>query len=170
MRVGDLENTSESIWFYRPLAHKTAHHGHARAIAIGPKVQLILKRYMRPNLQAYLFSPAEQTRIINIAKRDARKSPVQPSQVDRSVPNPKRKPGERFTVQAFNRAIGRACRKAKIEPWHAHQLRHTAALLIEREHGAEAARAVLGHKTLNVTLHYAGIDAKRAAQVALAIG
>jgi integrase len=54
--------------------------------------------------------------------------------------------------------------------WHAHQLRHTAALLIERQHGAEAARAVLGHQTLNMTLFYSGIDRRRAAQVAVAMG
>ena len=42
--------------------------------------------------------------------------------------------------------------------------------MIEREYGAEAARAVLGHKTVNMTLHYSGIDAKRAMDVAGKVG
>ncbi len=170
MRVGDLENTSEPVWFFRPRQHKNLHRGHVRVIAIGPQAQMILRRYLKPNVESYLFSPAEQRDIISIEKRAARKTPIQPSQVNRRKANPKRKPGEHFTSEGVNRAIARACRLAKVEKWHVHQLRHTAALLIEREHGAEGARATLGHRTLNMTLHYSGIDAKRAAQVALAMG
>ena len=158
------------IWLYNPERHKTAHRGHIRTIAIGPRAQLILCRYLKDDPSVFLFSPAEQVRIIKEQKRAARKTPVQPSQNDRSRPDAKRKPGAQFKVAAYNRAIGRGCRKAGVEQWHAHQLRHTAALLIEREHGAEAARAVLGHKTLNMTLHYSGIDTKRAAEVAAKTG
>ena len=41
---------------------------------------------------------------------------------------------------------------------------------ILREHGAEAARSVLGHKQINMTLHYSGIDLERAKEVMTKIG
>jgi integrase len=52
MRVANLENTSAEVWMYKPSQHKTAHLGHTRAIAIGPKAQLILKRYLKTELEA----------------------------------------------------------------------------------------------------------------------
>jgi hypothetical protein len=39
-----------------------------------------------------------------------------------------------------------------------------------REHGIEAARSVLGHKEMNMTLHYSGIDVQRAKEVMAKIG
>jgi len=95
---------------------------------------------------------------------------VQPSQQDRRKAEPKRKPRARFFPGPLSRAVTRGAKAAKVPHWHPHQLRHTAALLIEREHGAEAARATLGHRTLNMTLHYAGIDLRRAAEVAAKMG
>jgi len=63
MRVGDLD-MSGRVWAYRPRQHKTAHHGIAREIYIGPKAQLVLNPWVKLDLQAYLFSPtdAEQAR------------------------------------------------------------------------------------------------------------
>jgi integrase len=162
MRTGDIDR-SGAVWFYTPATHKAQDHGHIRKIAIGPQAQLILRRYLKDDEVAFVFSPAEQDRIIKEQKRAVRKSPVQPSQVDRSSAKPKRKPGTEFTVQAYTRSVTRGgAKKAGIKKWHVHQLRHTAAMMISREHGAEAARSFLGHNTLNMTLHYAGIDTERA--------
>jgi integrase len=169
MRMGDIDRAGP-IWFYAPESHKTKHFGHKRTIAIGPQAQVLLRQYLKQDPKAFLFSPAEQDRIIKDQKRASRKTPVQPSQIDRSNPKAKRKPGNQFTVRAYNRSVVRGSRKAGVASWHVHQLRHTAALLVSREYGAEAARAVLGHRTLNMTLHYAGIDAERAAEVAAKTG
>src|SRR4029077_3535246 len=100
----------------------------------------------------------------------ARKTHVQPSQQDRSRPDAKRKPGECYTPRGVHHAIARGCEKAGVAPWHTHQLRHSAALNILREFGPEAARSTLGHRTLNLTLHYAGIDLEKAKEVARKIG
>jgi len=170
MRPRDIDR-SGPVWVYRPQSHKTAHHGHLRAIAIGPKAQEAICRHLEAVTQdEFVFSPARQDAELKAAKRAARKTPVQPSQVDRSRPGGARKPKPRFGPTAYARAIARACKKAGVPHWRPHQLRHTAALLIEREHGAEAARATLGHRTLNMTLHYAGIDLRRAAEVAAKMG
>ena len=117
-----------------------------------------------------MFSPAKQAEIIKAAKREARKTRVQPSQADRSKPNAKRKPGERFKVGAVNRAIGKACKKAGIPHWHVHQLRQSASLAFSREMGLEAARAALGHATVDMSAMYAGRDLEAAKSVAAKIG
>jgi integrase len=176
-RVGELcqlrgceLDRSGTEWVFAPDRHKTAHRGLIRNIVFGPQAMLILRKYLKADPGAYLFSPAEQDRIIKEQKRAARKSRVQPSQLDRSRPNPKHKPGECYDPQGVNRAIRRGCEKAGVAPWHTHQLRHSAALNILREFGPEAARSALGHRTLNMTLHYAGIDLAKAKEVAKRIG
>lgn len=58
MRTCDL-NTSETIWEYRPESHKTAHFGKDRIVFIGQRGQNVLQKWLRPELEAYLFSPAK---------------------------------------------------------------------------------------------------------------
>ncbi len=54
--------------------------------------------------------------------------------------------------------------------WHPNRLRHTAATLIRREHGIEAARVILGHSKLTTTEIYAEADQVKAAEVMARIG
>jgi integrase len=54
--------------------------------------------------------------------------------------------------------------------WHPNRLRHTAATLIRREHGIEAARVILGHSKLTTTEIYAEADQIKAAEVMARIG
>ena len=54
--------------------------------------------------------------------------------------------------------------------WHPNQLRHTAATVIRREHGIEAARVILGHSKLTTTEIYAEADQVKAAKVMARIG
>jgi len=42
----DLIDRSSSFWVYTPKTHKTAHLGKSRAIAIGPRAQVILQKYL----------------------------------------------------------------------------------------------------------------------------
>lgn len=60
MKVCDFENTGAEVWLYKPKQHKTQYLGHARAIAIGPKAQAILRKYLKTELEAHIFSPQEQ--------------------------------------------------------------------------------------------------------------
>lgn len=169
MQSGDIDRAGP-VWLFNPRTHKTLHRGHKRTVAIGPQAQLILRRWLKDDPGAFVFSPAEQDVLVKAAKRAKRKTPVQPSQKNRTKPNPARKPKEKYTTTSYNRAIHRASEKAGVASWHANQLRHTAALLVEREFGAEAARAVLGHRCVNMTAHYSGIDVKRASDVAAKVG
>lgn len=143
MRACDLDTVGD-VWFFRPERHKGLWRGKERVIAIGPRAQAIIKKYLGTKQDTYLFSPREQAKLIDAAKRATRKSTVQPSQRCRKKPNAQRLPGERFQVGGINKAIRSACVRAGITPWHTHQLRHSASLAFSREMGLESARAALG--------------------------
>jgi len=183
MRMCDLD-TSGRVWAYTPRWHKTEHHEKGRVIQIGPKAQAILKPWLKPELVAFLFSPAEARAERFATARARRKTKVQPSQRDRRKLKAKRRPGERYTTHTFNFAIRRGCAKAfphpelsKIRPgdrtpeqhdalkqwfrehsWHPNQLRHNAGTLLRREFDLDTARAVLGHSKADTTEIYAERD------------
>jgi len=170
MRPCDVDQTNE-VWTYKPASHKTQRFGKVRAIPIGPKAQAILLPYLtgRP-AEEYCFRPIDARTQRMAALRAARKTPVQPSQRDRSKAKPKHKPGNRYEKDAYNRAIARACERAGLPPWKPNQLRHAAATAIRREFGLEAAQVVLGHANAAVTQVYAERDFALAAAVALKRG
>jgi integrase len=151
MRALDLDMTG-SIWLYRPGSdrasgiHKTAWREHDRVIALGPRAQEIIKRFLKTDLQAYLFSPAA------------------------ALPAGRRKLGKRYKVGAYRHAITRGCDKAGVPHWHPHQLRHTKATEIRREAGLDAARVVLGHRSAQITELYAEADTSKAAEVMAKLG
>jgi integrase len=62
------------------------------------------------------------------------------------------------------------CEGMKSLHWNPNQLRHSAATEIRREAGLDAARAVLGHRSPQVTEVYAEIDAAKAARVMEKLG
>ena len=188
MRARDLD-TAGPIWLYRPESHKTQHHGHERIVELGPRAQTVLKRFLKPDLDAYLFSPRDAVAKQNIKKRRKRKSKVQPSQRDRSKSIPKRAAGDRYSADSYRQAIQRACdvadakaranlMKAGEKPgderiiprWHPHQLRHNYATRIRKEFGVEAARILLGHRSTAVTELYAEVDRGRVRDIVARVG
>jgi integrase len=200
MRRIDLEMSGQ-VWGYRPGsdlgpcgAHKTAHYGYERVVSIGPRGQEIVRKYLKPDLDAYLFSPKEALEEQRAENRRNRKTKVQPSQRNRRKRQPKRAPGGSYRVGSYATAIRRAvvhankaracdsckplkpadycpaCKAAAIPHWHPHQLRHTAATEISREAGLDVARAVLGHRSLQITAHYAEIDVNKAKEVMARLG
>lgn len=131
IRTRDIERGA-AIWYYKPAKHKTEHHGHARLIPLGPQAQAILQPYLKPDSQAFLFSPAQAKQEWYAEKRRLRKTKVQPSQMNRRKNNPKRPPGAHYDRHTSYRAIQYAIKKAKksgveISRWHPHQLRHSVA-------------------------------------------
>ena len=62
MRMGDID-ISGDVWEYRPQEHKTEHHGKQRVIAIGPKAQAILGKYLDRPEHEHCFKPGESEAI-----------------------------------------------------------------------------------------------------------
>jgi integrase len=175
LRPIDLEMDKKGgVWKVRPQDHKTAHHGHARTIFIGPKAQKVLQPFLtgRP-VNAYLFSPKEAVEEHRAARAAKRKTPLKYGNHPGSnrVEKPRREVGAHYTAASYRRAIERACEKARITTWHPHQIRHTAATLIRKQFGLEAARLALGHSSALVTdAVYAQRDEERVVQVMKQLG
>jgi integrase len=60
-------------------------------------------------------------------------------------------------VDSYRTAIKRALKRAGMEPWTPHQLRHTAATEIRRGAGLDAAQVLLGHASVRTTETYAEV-------------
>jgi len=169
MRTSDLEMSGD-VWAYTPQRHKTEHHGKTREVLIGPRGRVILQPWLKSDLDAYLFSPAEAMNEQRAERRLRRKTRVQPSQCNRRKSRPKRTPGTHYTVASYRKAIQVACQKAGIPNWHPHQLRHTAATEIRKRFGIEATRIILGHEDLRTAQIYADEDRSRGVEIMRSIG
>jgi integrase len=173
MRGSDIDTTGK-LWVYRPAHHKTQHHGYDRAVYLGPKAQEVLRPFLKSDLSAYLFSPADADACRRAKLHAERKTPLSCGNCAGSNLRkcPKRKPGEHYSSGSYLVAVYRGCDRAFPPPpdmtneadtltwrrerrWHPHQLRHTAATMLRKEHGLEAAQVILGHRTLTVTQVYA---------------
>jgi integrase len=170
LRPADLDRTSlvvegAPIWVYSPGSgagpsgqHKNAWRGHQRKIPLGPQAQLVLTPFLDREALQYCFSPAEAMRAWLL--EHGRKVRFRH----------RRAPGERYTTGSYDRAIAKGCRKAGVPRWRPNQLRHLLATQAHQEHGLDGARALLGHRELNMSLHYSEADLAQAAQIAAKIG
>jgi integrase len=186
MRGIDLDTTGD-VWIYTPPKHKTEGHGHGRTVYLGPRAQEVIRPFLKPDLTAHLFSPADAERARQEARHAARKTPL--SCGNRPAGGkPRRAFRSRYSVLAYYRAIERACDRAfpvpaeladkpaellawrKAHRWHPHQLRHSAATMYRREGDFETAKIVIGHKTDSMTQLYAERDTQKAREIVARIG
>ena len=122
MRTCDVDTSDKGMWIYRPPEHKTAHHDQVREIYIGPKARAILEPLLRPDVQAFIFSPAEAAGWHLEQRRKKRETPMTPSQLARAERSKRqsldreRAPGDHYTPNSFAEAIERACDVAFAPP------------------------------------------------------
>lgn len=150
LRPCDIANRGSPVWVFEPASHKTEHHGARRQVHVGPRAQAVLAPYLLREEATYCFSPRE-------AMERLRRERGQRATFGRN-----RQPGERYTTMSYGHAIRLACGRAGVRPWHPHQLRHNAATLVRSQFGPEAARAVLGQRSLKALEIYAELDAEAA--------
>lgn len=142
-----FDSPATGIWTYSPVKHKNAHHGHTREILIGPAAQAILAPWIEARSpEEFIFQPADSL----------------PWKPKRNRPRPI---GEKYAPEAYAKAVHRACVAAGVEPWSPNQLRHAAGTMFENKFGPEAARIILGHRTLSTTRLYVQDDLANAAEV-----
>lgn len=173
LRPCDIERDSGEVWAYRPLHHKTEHHGHSRVIFIGPQAQAILAPYLERDPASPCFTPAESEAKQRQQRSARRKTPASCGNAPgrRSGPRQqKRSFRSEFNKNGYRRAITRACQKAGVAPWTPYQLRHSRATQVRKAYGLEGAQVVLGHKNARVTEVYAERDHELAARVARETG
>jgi integrase len=160
--VGGVE-----VWLYRLDEHKTDWRGHHRWVPIGPRAQALLSPYLagRPP-EAYVFSPHEAREAWLVTRRKPKAVPKWQEMGWRSPgrkkkPGPKkaapknsRRPGERYTTNAYDHAVRRACLAAGVKAWAPNQLRHRMLTDVEVNYDRDNARCVGGHKNASTTSTY----------------
>jgi len=178
MRTMDLDRTDPECWIYRPGSdlphgrHKNAWRGQDRAVQLGPQCLKLLTPWLQvDDPGAYIFSPARwlaQRRQERVANRKTKRQPSQALGKRRKA-NPKRKPNECYSKVSYPQAVKRACDKAGIK-FQPYGLRHGRKMDLARTVGSDAARAVLGQKSIDSTEHYGEIDIAHARQVMKKLG
>ncbi len=163
---------SGDVWFYRPAKHKNTHRGHVRIVALGPRAQMILSRYLLRPADSYCFSPKESLAQFYDRQHERRTTPMncgnKPSAAKRQRAIDK--VSDHYTVASYRRAIERACDRADIARWTPHRLRHTAGTVVREQFGLDASQAILGNKHARVAEIYSELSMAKAAEVARQIG
>lgn len=165
IRPCDVDQTN-SVWMYRPPTHKTANRGKRKSVPLVGDARDAIQPYLDRDPTSYCFSPAESMAWFRQKLRDSRKSKVQPSQVTRKKPNPKKQPRDHFDANSYRQSIQRAAKRAGVPSWHPYQLRHSVATAIREALGVEHAQALLGHSHQAMTEHYARISESKAVEAA----
>ncbi len=172
MRGCDIDMSNPRVWRYRPQNHKTQHHGKERIIFVGPLAQEAIRPFLKTDVRAYIFTPAEggmiriQCRRLSDGKLHIYRQPLAGPMLRKH----RAKYGRDSYACAIKKAIARADRIAHernpdvaadvpiVQRWHSHQLRHSAATFLRKEFGLEVAQAVLGHSSATMTEIYAEMD------------
>jgi len=95
MKVSDVDRTDPKIWVYRLRHHKTMRYNKRRVLAFGMKEQVALLPYLDKKDHEAVFSPKDAVAELKEKRRDARKTPLTPSQKERDK-NAKRNPNPRI--------------------------------------------------------------------------
>lgn len=163
MRKCDVEMCDASCWYYRPASHKNAwrENGQHRVIPLGPRCIALLTALMKKkSREDFLFDPQDATdEMISLRTR-------KPAGRRAKLP---REHSRCYSANTFAQSVKRACIKAN-SCFRAYGLRHGRKMLIERELGSEAARVVLGQKSIQSTQHYGKHDLAHAADVMKQLG
>jgi len=171
---------SGRVWIAAPSRFKSQYRGFRREIYFGPRAQEVVRPFLDRPVDAFLFSPreAEEERIGALvcedggeAERLRRRERDRLNYARRQGGEIKsRRPGDRYSVASYRRALARLCLDHGVAVWNPNQLRHNAGTEIRKLYGLEAAQVILGHARADVTQVYAEVDRARAVEVIGEIG
>lgn len=159
LRTMDIERSAEGPWCYRPLRHKNQHRGLERRIYFGPKAREVLAPFLHQDGKRFCFSPRDSLCWYVLRRRGNRTASRQVEPKVRANVKPY------FSKDAYRKAIERACKKAGVEPWNPHRLRHNAGTVLRQLCGIEASKVALGLADIETTAIYAERDFSMAAQI-----
>ena len=181
MRAREITRVSGTLWEYRPESYKTELHdadGERKIIFLGPKSIRIIRPFMnaaenRADGPDYLFRPADGAaeRHARSMEIDAQKTPSRRARDAQRAAERKRRYLCCYSIDAYNRAVRRACERAGVPVFTPYQVRKARATEIDRKLGAEAAAIQLGHKSIKTTIdHYIDPRTEQARELARQIG
>jgi integrase len=177
MRTMDIDRSDPRTWYYRPGSdagpvgtHKNAWRGQDRVVVLGPRAIEVVTPWLRDDPAAYLFQPSEAVEEVNARRRAERRTPRTPSQLARKrKARRKRAPGRMYTTSSYAHAVARACARAGVK-FRPYALRHGRKMEVEAAVDVDAARTVLGQRSVNSTQLYGKLDLRRAAEVMSRLG
>ena len=179
MRVGEIDRTrGNGLWYYIPPKHKTKKRTGKKVIPLGLPEQELIAPYLQDKApEESVFSPRTAMEERNVEKRAKRKTKITPSQAARDearATKPKRYT-DFYNKYSFRQAIEHAILKGnktlpegeKIPHWTPYQLRHTAATETSKIAGKEKTKALLGHRSIQMTEIYDHSDLSVREELAL---
>jgi len=186
---------SGRVWIAVPSRFKSKYRGLRREIYFGPRAQEVVRPFLDRPVDAFLFSPreAEEERIGALVCGEDQSGAFQDGVTKRvrrgGIGNEKRRerdrlnyarrrggdiksrrPGDRYSVASYRRALARLCLDHGVAVWNPNQLRHNAGTEIRKLFGLEAAQVVLGHARADVTQVYAEVDRVKAMAAVAEVG
>lgn len=171
LRWRDIDRTPvavDGIVFWRwVLANgKTSHHGRQQIYPISPAARAILEA-LEPSvgLDDFVFRPAATVAEVAAARRAARRTPITKQTAERDAQAGERVYGEHYSTRDYRQALARAAKRAGVEAFSGHEVRH-AAVTASAASNVNQARALAGHADLATTsryVHTTDVDACRAA-------
>lgn len=177
LRACDVKMDGD-VWTYRPATHKnqwrvdtrTMSSVHDRVIPLGPRCQDVIRQFLGGDPQAYLFSPRASRAEYQSRRAAERKTKRTSSELYRKrKANPRRAPKSRYTVNTFQQAVRRTCKKIGVPVWSVLMIRHARATEIREHYGIEGTAASLGD-TVEAAQIYAERNRKLAERIAREIG
>ena len=158
LRVGDIDRSGD-VWSVKKMSKTYI----PMVIVFCESDRAIIEWHIAGKCNSdYVFTPGESMQELWAAQAARRKSKVTPSQqtrADRAAAGKLLQYRDCYTVDAYRRAIYNAIDRANkagvtIPKWTPYQLRHTAVTETSYQYGIDAARAMAGHTTINMTAHY----------------
>jgi len=142
LRPTEVDRISD-IWEYKPLSHKTEHHGRSRSVFIGPEAQAVLKPYLLRPADEPCFSPAESMAAYRREQHAARLTPLSCGNrpgTNRKL-NRSKQPSSQYDPNSYRQAVHRACDRAFLAPAPLGRLegetkKQHCERLSEEQHGA----------------------------------
>lgn len=152
---------SGATWVAVLSDHKTCHRGRERRLHFGPQAQLILSRYLSADPGKPLFT---------VRRTSFTRAITRACEIAFGMPEELRKPSKKVTPARLAEIRRQASEWRQEHVWTPHWLRHTAAAHYREACGLDAAQAVLGHASADMTERYSGLANQRAAAAVAALG
>jgi integrase len=172
LRWRDIDRTPVAVdgvvfWRWKLANGKTAHHGRQQVYPISPAARAILEA-LEPSagLDDFVFRPAATVAEVAAARRAARRTPITKQTAERDAQAGEREYGDHYSTRDYRQALARGAKRAGVEAFSGHEVRHAAVTAAVALAGPHAARALAGHADLATTSRYAhstDVDAFRAA-------
>lgn len=145
MRWGEID-TTQADWIYSPPHHKNAWRGQSRHVVLGPRCRAVLRLALR------LYGRHRSGLVFVCRGRQGR-------------------PDAAYRQSAYRCVVRNAARRAGLAGLTTYSPRHSFRQRVSRLCGLEAARAALGHKSVQMTAEYGDpVDMRLAADAARRAG